>query len=252
MFCNINLLDKIIDLLIALIQSAILTFCAYIFTKRTFRAVSNNKSLKEFGILNIYFGGKVPSHKMKHILDKATHIKMCYVSGENLFAEYFEQIKKALTRTNNPLNLELMLCKPNTSLLKNIEDIEKEFGVRAEDDPSISESISNVVSMFESIKSDNFKVKTNNVLYFFPYLIAYYDTKNGKTKEAYMNYYIPPRKSKDSIFVYATATEDMEEKCYYYNPKKKKYVLDADTKNIVVDLEKHFQYLWNMDEQVSK
>lgn len=250
MHCDVNLLDKTIDLIIALIQSGILTICAIIFTKKTFKAIINNKSLKDFGISDIHFGGRISRYKMRHILTKATHVKMCYISGENLFYEYFEQIKNALTRPDKPLNLELLLCKPNTSLTKNIEDIEKEFGVREEEDPNISESISNVFSMFKDIQSDNLTMKMNTMLYFFPYLIAYYDTENGRVKEAYMNYHTPPRKSKDSIFVHATVTEDMENDCYYYNPQKKKYVLDSDIKNIVVDLEKHFEYSWNKSESV--
>ena len=58
-----------------------------------------------------------------------------------------------------------------------------------------------------------------------------------------MNYYIPPRKAKDSIFIKARVNSDKEDN-YYYNSNNN-YFLKDKTKNIVVDLEAHFDYIWN-------
>lgn len=238
-----NLNDKLFDALLAIIQAIILAGFTVLFTKKAFKAVNNNNSLKKIGINEIYDGGKIKRQQMIKILSKATEIKMCYVSGENLFNQYFDIIKEIIKSKNPSLELKILLCKEDTDFVKEIEKIEKKYGFRKEDDIKIDKSIRNVYNKFCSLHSQNINIRITNTFYFFPYFIARFKSEKGDYKEAYMNYYIPPRKAKDSIFIKARVNSG-EEDNYYYKSNGKNFLKDK-TKNIVVDLEAHFDYIWN-------
>ena len=237
-----NLNDKLFDALLAIIQAIILAGFTVLFTKKAFKAVNNNNSLKKIGINEIYDGGKIKRQQMIKILSKATEIKMCYVSGENLFNQYFDIIKEIIKSKNPSLELKILLCKEDTDFVKEIEKIEKKYGFRKEDDIKIDKSIRNVYNKFCSLHSQNINIRITNTFYFFPYFIARFKSEKGDYKEAYMNYYIPPRKAMDSIFIKARVNSD-EEDNYYYQLNGKNFLKDK-TKNIVVDLEAHFDYIW--------
>lgn len=238
-----NLNDKLFEALLAIIQAIILAGFTVLFTKKAFKAVNNNNSLKKIGINEIYDGGKIKRQQMIKILSKATEIKMCYVSGENLFNQYFDIIKEIIKSKNPSLELKILLCKEDTDFVKEIEKIEKKYGFRKEDDIKIDKSIRNVYNKFCSLHSKNINIQITNTFYFFPYFIARFESEKGDYKEAYMNYYIPPRKAKDSIFIKARVNSDKEDN-YYYQLNGKNFLKDK-TKNIVVDLEAHFDYIWN-------
>lgn len=238
-----NLNDKLFEALLAIIQAIILAGFTVLFTKKAFKAVNNNNSLKKIGINEIYDGGKIKRQQMIKILSKATEIKMCYVSGENLFNQYFDIIKEIIKSKNPSLELKILLCKQDTDFIREIEKIEKKYGFRKEDDIKIDKSIRNVYNKFCSLHSQNIKIQITNTFYFFPYFIARFKSEKGDYKEAYMNYYIPPRKAKDSIFIKARVNSDKEDN-YYYQLNGKNFLKDK-TKNIVVDLEAHFDYIWN-------
>lgn len=238
-----DLYNNLFNALLAIIQAIILAGFTVLFTKKAFKAVNNNNSLKKIGINEIYDGGKIKRQQMIKILSKATEIKMCYVSGENLFNQYFDIIKETIKNKNPSLELKILLCKEDTDFVKEIEKIEKKYGFRKEDDITIDESIRNVYNKFNSLNSRNIDIQITNTFYFFPYFIARFESEKGDYKEAYMNYYIPPRKAKDSIFIKARVNSDKEDNyCYKSNNN---YFLKDKTKNIVVDLEAHFDYIWN-------
>lgn len=120
-----NLNDKLFEALLAIIQAIILAGFTVLFTKKAFKAVNNNNSLKKIGINEIYDGGKIKRQQMIKILSKATEIKMCYVSGENLFNQYFDIIKEIIKSKNPSLELKILLCKEDTDFIREIEKIEK-------------------------------------------------------------------------------------------------------------------------------
>lgn len=122
---SLNLYNKLFDVLLATFQAIILAGFTVLFTKKAFKAVNNNNSLKKIGINEIYDGGKIKRHQMIKILSKATEIKMCYVSGENLFNQYFDVIKEIIKSKNPSLELKILLCKEDTDFVKEIEKIEK-------------------------------------------------------------------------------------------------------------------------------
>lgn len=239
---SLNLYNKLFDVLLATFQAIILAGFTVLFTKKAFKAVNNNNSLKKISINEIYDGGKIKRHQMIKILSKATEIKMCYVSGENLFNQYFDVIKEAVEKKNPSLNLKILLCKQDTDFIREIEKIEKKYGFRKEVDTKIDVSIRNVYNKLSSLNSQNIEIQITNTFYFFPYFIAHFESEKGNYKEAYMNYYIPPRKAMDSIFIKARVNSD-EEDNYYYQLNGKNFLKDK-TKNIVVDLEAHFDYIW--------
>lgn len=240
---SLDFYNKLFDVLLAIIQDLILAGFTVLITQKTLKAVNNNNSLKKIGINKIYPEGKIKRHQMIKILSKATEIKMCYVSGENLFNQYFDIIKETVENKNPSLELKILLCKEDTDFIREIEKIEKKYGFRKEDDIKIDKSIRNVYNKFYSLDSKNINIRISNTFYFFPYFIARFKSEKGDYKEAYMNYYIPPRKAKDSIFIKARVNSD-EEDNYYYKSNGKNFLKDK-TKNIVVDLEAHFDYIWN-------
>ena len=130
----------------------------------------------------------------------------------------------------------------HSALDSEIEKIEKKYGFRKEVDTKIDVSIRNVYNKLSSLNSQNIEIQITNTFYFFPYFIAHFESEKGNYKEAYMNYYIPPRKAMDSIFIKARVNSD-EEDNYYYQLNGKNFLKDK-TKNIVVDLEAHFDYIW--------
>ena len=140
------------------------------------------------------------------------------------------------------MNLKILLCKQDTDFIREIEKIEKKYGFRKEVDTKIDVSIRNVYNKLSSLNSQNIEIQITNTFYFFPYFIAHFESEKGNYKEAYMNYYIPPRKAMDSIFIKARVNSD-EEDNYYYQLNGKNFLKDK-TKNIVVDLEAHFDYIW--------
>lgn len=120
-----DLYNNLFNALLAIIQAIILAGFTVLFTKKAFKAVNNNNSLKKIGINEIYDGGKIKRQQMIKILSKATEIKMCYVSGENLFNQYFDVIKETIKNKNPSLELKILLCKEDTDFVKEIEKIEK-------------------------------------------------------------------------------------------------------------------------------
>ena len=72
---SLNLYNKLFDVLLATFQAIILAGFTVSFTKKAFKAVNNNNSLKKIGINEIYDGGKIKRHQMIKILSKATEIK---------------------------------------------------------------------------------------------------------------------------------------------------------------------------------
>lgn len=93
---SLDFYNNLFNVLLAIIQDLILAGFTVLITQKTLKAVNNNNSLKKIGINKIYPEGKMKRHQMIKILSKATEIKMCYVSGENLFNQYFDVIKKPL------------------------------------------------------------------------------------------------------------------------------------------------------------
>lgn len=239
---SLYLYNKLFDVLLAIIQDLILAGFTVLITQKTLKAVNNNNSLKKIGINKIYPEGKIKRHQMIKILSKATEIKMCYVSGENLFNQYFDVIKETVKNKNPSLKMKILLCKQDTDFIREIEKIEKKYGFRKEDDTKIDVSIRNVYNKLSSLNSQNIEIQITNTFYFFPYFIAHFESEKGNYKEAYMNYYIPPRKAMDSIFIKAKVNDNDEDN-YYYKSNGKNFLKDK-TKNIVVDLEAHFDYIW--------
>lgn len=237
-----DLYNNLFNVLLAIIQDLILAGFTVLITQKTLKAVNNNNSLKKIGINKIYPEGKMKRHQMIKILSKATEIKMCYVSGENLFNQYFDVIKETVKNKNPSLKMKILLCKQDTDFIREIEKIEKKYGFRKEDDTKIDVSIRNVYNKLSSLNSQNIEIQITNTFYFFPYFIAHFESEKGNYKEAYMNYYIPPRKAKDSIFIKARVNDNKEDN-YYYQLNSKNFLKDK-TKNIVVDLEAHFDYIW--------
>lgn len=120
-----DLYNNLFNALLAIIQAIILAGFTVLFTKKAFKAVNNNNSLKKIGINEIYDGGKIKRQQMIKILSKATETKMCYVSGENLFNQYFDIIKETVENKNPSLELKILLCKEDTDFIREIEKIEK-------------------------------------------------------------------------------------------------------------------------------
>ena len=89
-----NLNDKLFDALLAIIQAIILAGFTVLFTKKAFKAVNNNNSLKKIGINEIYDGGKIKRQQMIKILSKATEIKMCYVQARTYLINILILLKK--------------------------------------------------------------------------------------------------------------------------------------------------------------
>lgn len=239
---SLDFYNNLFNVLLAIIQDLILAGFTVLITQKTLKAVNNNNSLKKIGINKIYPEGKMKRHQMIKILSKATEIKMCYVSGENLFNQYFDVIKETVKNKNPSLKMKILLCKQDTDFIKEIEKIEKKYGFRKEDDTKIDKSIRNVYNKFYSLHSENIDIQITNTFYFFPYFIAHFESEKGNYKEAYMNYYIPPRKAMDSIFIKARVNDNKEDNYYYQ--LNDNYFLKDKTKNIVVDLEAHFDYIW--------
>lgn len=71
-----DLYNNLFNALLAIIQAIILAGFTVLFTKKAFKAVNNNNSLKKIGINEIYDGGKIKRQQMIKILSKATEIKM--------------------------------------------------------------------------------------------------------------------------------------------------------------------------------
>ena len=75
-------------------------------------------------------------------------------------------------------------------------------------------------------------------------MIAEYHTKDGIIKEVYSNYNIPPRQSKNAISLVARVFIKNEFENYNYDAVDSKWVLDEEGNNVVIDLEKNFDYIW--------
>ena len=240
---TINWLDKLINLLTALIQAGIIALVANFFVRKTFTAISNNSAMSNYGINKIDVDDSLYEKQMKRIFDKAVSVKACYVTGENLFQEHFKEIYYALNRKKNPLKkLEILLCRPDTEFMKNLEEIEKIYGNRKHQDLSLTDASNLVVSQFSNV--DNVEIRYNDTFYFLPYMIAEYHTKDGIIKEVYSNYNIPPRQSKNAISLVARVFIKNEFENYNYDAVDSKWVLDEEGNNVVIDLEKNFDYIW--------
>lgn len=106
---------------------------------------------------------------MKKVFKSATSVKVCYITGENLFEKEYKNIEYALKRKNNPLNkFDILICRPGTKFMNNIENIEKFYGDRTDSDDSLIVSSNKVVEMFNSIASDKVEIRYNDSFYFFP------------------------------------------------------------------------------------
>lgn len=242
---TINWMDKLVNLIIALVQTGIIAFIANIFVKKTNSAINNNKSLSDCGICELNIDDKLYKKQMKKVFKSATSVKVCYITGENLFEKEYKNIEYALKRKNNPLNkFDILICRPGTKFMNNIENIEKFYGDRTDSDDSLIVSSNKVVEMFNSIASDKVEIRYNDSFYFFPYMIAEYRTKEGAIKEVYTNFNIPPRKSKNAVSFVARALIKDGFECYNYDVVNSKWNLDDKDKNLVVDIEKNFDYIW--------
>ena len=242
---TINWMDKLVNLIIALIQTGIIAFIANMFVKKTYSAINNSKALSGCGICELNIDDKLYRKQMKKVFKYASSIKACYITGENLFEKEYKNIESALKRKNNLLNkFDILICRPDTKFMNNVENIEKFYGDRADSDDSLTVSSNKVIEMFNNLASDKIEIKYNESFYFFPYMIAEYKTKEGIIKEVYTNFNIPPRKSKNAVsFVARVLIKDGFE-CYNYDVVHSKWVLDDKDKNIVVDIEKNFDYIW--------
>lgn len=199
--------------------------------------------MSHYGISKIDIDDDLYEKQMKKIFNSAFSVKACYVTGENLFVQHFKRIYYALNRNIKPLQkLEILLCRPNTEFMKNLEEIEKIYGSRKQKDISLTEASNLVVNQFLNV--DNVEIRYNDIFYFLPYMIAEYHTKDGIIKEVYSNYNIPPRQSKNAISLVARVLIKNEFEHYNYDAVNSKWVLDDEDNNVVIDLEKNFDFIW--------
>lgn len=242
---EINWAEKILDLGISLIQAGIIACIANYFIKKTDSAIKNSKALSNCGITELNVDNKLYDKEMKKIFKYASSVKVCYITGENLFSQRISQIEYALNRKQRPLeDLKILLCKPETPFMEHIESIEEENGERDENKISLKDAVESVTARFEKINSDKVEIKYNDVFYFFPYMIAEYKTKDGVLKEVYTNFCIPPQQSRTAISMVARVLIKSEGEQYNYDCVNSKWVLDEEGKNLVMDVEKNFEYVW--------
>lgn len=242
---QINMVDKFIDLVIALVQAGIIAVIANGFVKRTFNAINNNRALNDCGMYELNMNNKLYKRQMRKVFKHASHIKMCYITGGNLLSDYYDEIKFALNRKDKPLNkLEILLCRPNTNFMNNIENIEKFYGYRDDKDETLISSSNKIIKMYNELGSDKVEIRYNDSFYFFPYMIAEYKKKDGILKEVYANFNITPRQAKKAIAFVAQAFIKNEIECYNYDTARSEWILDDEDKNIVMDIENNFNYIW--------
>lgn len=246
---SINLAEKVIDLLISLVQAGILALVSNFIIKKTYSAIKNTEELSKCGVTELDVSKKLYKKEMSKAFKHATSIKACYVTGENLFEEQLNSIEKSLRRTKMPLEkIEILICRPNTEFMMHIENIEKLYGERNDNSLSLEKASEIVVNDFKKINSNKVEIKYNDVFYFFPYMIAEYKTKDGIIKEVYTDLCIPPQKSINSISLLAKVL--VKEDGEYYSRIRSKWKQDEANKNIVVNIEKNFEYIWEKSEQV--
>jgi len=242
---TINWIDKLVNLIIALIQAGIIALIANTFVKKTYSAINNSKALSGCGICELNIDDKLYKKQMKKVFKYASSIKACYITGENLFEKECDNIEFALKRRIKPLKkFEILICRPGTKFMDNIENVEKIYGNRTDKEDSLTVSSNKVIEMFNNIDSEKVEIKYNDLFYFFPYMIAEYHTKDGIIKEVYTNFNIPPRKSTKAISFVAKVMIKNEFEFYNYDLVNSKWVLDDENKNVVIDIEKNFDYIW--------
>lgn len=246
---SINWLDKGVNLVISLVQAGIIAFIANYFIKKTYSAIKNSKALSNCGIIELNTDDKLYAAEMRKIFKHASSVKACYITGENLFSEQIKHIDYALKRKHAPLrDLKIIIGRPNTNFMNHIEKIEKEYGKRDKEAMSLETAGNKVIESFKQIGSDKVSIRYNDTFYFFPYMIAEYKTKDGILKEVYTNLCIPPQQSKDAISMVAKVLIKNEFEQYNYDCVNSKWILDDEHKNLVMDIEKNFEYIWNNSE----
>ena len=65
---TINWMDKLVNLIIALIQTGIIAFIANTFVKKTYSAINNNKALSNCGICELNTDDQLYRKQMKRFL----------------------------------------------------------------------------------------------------------------------------------------------------------------------------------------
>jgi len=163
---TINWIDKLVNLIIALMQAGIIAFIANAFVKKTYSAINNSKALIGCGICELNIDDTLYERQMRKIFKCASSIKACYITGENLFSVKRKNIEFALRRKEKPLNkLNILICRPNTKFMNNIEEIEKQYENREDSEDSLTVSSNKVLEKFNEINSHKVEIRYNDTFY---------------------------------------------------------------------------------------
>ena len=217
-------IDKLLDLVVALVQGVILAFIAFYLIDRNGKQLEISRNQSLFGIKDFLRKGVLPERDKKNLFREAILIRLCFANGYNFFCENFLEMESAQKRGTT---IHVLLATPNSDFVNEIDIIEKRI---ERNKNSVGHDLDEVLRKLSSLcRYPNFQIRHYNTMYRYSIILGTF--KYGPMK-AWFNIFLPPKLAIDSKMFFAEDTHDDD--------------------NIVANLDEYFESVWNDDKLSTK
>lgn len=225
------------DLLKSVSVAAISALIAFFLTKRYLSKIILANNFKNIGV-GSFITEKPKKKELKKLFSEYKEICIMFVSGKGFFKEHFDIIKEA---AENGTEFKLLIAKPKTLFLHNIEELEVQSGIR-EEGSHISDEIVRVTKQFVNIENGKQILKNISIRYFCdeyrsPIIIC----RNHKNGDAY----------RTDCFLYVTLTPYLSSKSAILRLYMDKKTENGGNLNLVEMAETHFDAVWKKSEPLN-
>ena len=236
MSLDINWVESLVNIGEALVVALVTSGLALFFTKKYFKQITFANKMKKYGFSTSVTTNDISSKEYKMIFEKATTIRIMYVSANSFFKnrERIRQITHALERG---AEVKILLARKDNVFLKDIVNLEVEAGNRACNTRIDSETdhVHDILSKIQrEVPGAKLEVRYYSTEYRLPMTIAEFSDKKSDYAMSWLNITLPPYKSSKKFLLRGREDFDFDH---------------TDDGNLVLMMMKHFDSVWELSKR---
>lgn len=153
---DINYWDKIVNLIIGIVQALVIAFFINDILKRNRKYAKTGEQFTKYGVTDVNATGVLSSKELTHLFDNATEIKILLMNGYNWLEKHEDKFYKALSRGTT---IKILKAKENYKLITEVAQMLNSFSTEKKITEEVEKDINKEIVLCKEIARTKFKGK---------------------------------------------------------------------------------------------
>lgn len=242
--------SELVALSLSILQTILIAWFVSGELKKNHRITKQALDLERHGIIAVNKRGELLPSEVIDLFSNTTLVKMMVVCGKTFFDKNLELIKNHLIQGNE---IRLLIANEDSEFVQEItSQLNALEAIENGQENHQKEEIKEVLALVKQLKSfGKIEVRQYNTEYRVPFYLGYFESKEQTIIKGWYNSIIPVCSPRETIMLKGEISEEDREKYVTIKahrtcePHNLKVARKAGQRNTIIDLECHFDYLWD-------